>query len=124
MVSMETLEEELQSTFQDDDTRFFDREWAQTVVGHAWVRFEGEKDAGDMDSKQLQAWLFGEDQPLQRETAQKLGITVTALKARIFRMRRRFREILKDEVSRTVSSEADVADELAYISQILGSSWS
>ena len=77
-----------------------------------------------MDSKQLQAWIFGEDQPLQRETALKLKITVTALKARIFRMRRRFREILKDEVGRTVSNEADVADELAYISQILGSSWS
>ncbi len=53
------------------------------------------------------------------EAARALGIEEGAVKSAIFRMRRRYGEILRDEISETVNNAADVEDEIRYLIAIL-----
>lgn len=110
-----------QSAAQEEDpARLFDLEWAQTVVAHSMRRLEKENLAQGLDAATTDILIQGNAGVSQKETAAQMGISVTALKTRVFRTRRRFRVILREEVGRTVSSESDLEDELAYLLQILG----
>jgi RNA polymerase sigma-70 factor (ECF subfamily) len=55
--------------------------------------------------------LGGEDRSYL-DVAQRTGLTFAATKAAIFRLRVRYREILKAEVARTVASSTDFDAEI------------
>ena len=42
------------------------------------------------------------------------------MKSRVFRLRQRFRQIIREEVLRTVAHEREVNDELRYLCAVLG----
>jgi RNA polymerase sigma-70 factor (ECF subfamily) len=52
------------------------------------------------------------DAPSYRDVATQLNMTEGAVKAAVHRMRRRYRELLQDEVSQTVSSKEQIQKEL------------
>jgi RNA polymerase sigma-70 factor (ECF subfamily) len=49
------------------------------------------------------------------ELAAKLGLTEGALKVAVHRLRRRYRDLLKQEIADTVADTGDVADELEIL---------
>jgi hypothetical protein len=59
------------------------------------------------------------DPPSYREVAQKLDSSETAVRLLVFRMRSKFRNLLHEEVERTVSAPGDVESELAWLKTML-----
>ena len=47
-----------------------------------------------------------------REAAAKLDMTEGAVKVTVLRLRRRYRELVRDEIARTVATEAQVDEEI------------
>lgn len=109
-----------EASHEADHARLFDLEWAQTMMAHSMARLGREMSEQGMDATQTSALIHGDAALPQREIAARLGISVTAMKTRVFRLRRRFREILREEVSRTVANAAELEGEMAYLSEILG----
>lgn len=109
-------------TVETIDAREFDAEWARTLVGEALRRFQSEEQHS-AESRASFAVLggpaLGDDAFSCAEAAQQLGITVPAVKSRVFRMRQRFHQIVREEVRRTVSDDAETDEELRYLSAVL-----
>ncbi len=51
----------------------------------------------------------------QGEAAHELGLSQAALRVAIHRLRRRFRELVKAEISQTVPDPAEVTEELRHL---------
>lgn len=60
----------------------------------------------------------GEDIPY-KEVADELGMSESAVKVAIYRLRRHFGEILRDEVASTVGDPDDVEPELRHLLALL-----
>ena len=54
------------------------------------------------------------------QTAQALGMNEGAVKVAVHRLRKRFRELLRQEIAHTLSDDADVEDELRYLCSVHG----
>jgi RNA polymerase sigma-70 factor (ECF subfamily) len=67
----------------------------------------------------LKGSLTGEDQPPREETAARLGMSASAVKVAVHRLRRRYRKLLRASIAETVSDEADVEDEMRYLVAVL-----
>lgn len=99
----------------------FDRQWALTLLGIGLSRL-GDELAADGRAKQfevLKPWLSGAADESQSEAATRLGINEGAVKVAIHRLRKRFRELIKEEIGRTVGPDADVREELEYLLTVL-----
>ena len=57
--------------------------------------------------------------PSYREVALKLEASETAVRPLVFRARAKFRELLRDEVARTVLAPEDVPGELEWLKSVL-----
>jgi DNA-directed RNA polymerase specialized sigma24 family protein len=102
----------------------FDRRWALTLLEHAWDRLRAECDAAGKRPlfEYLRAVQSGEAQgESQEQLAAKLYMTESALKSALFRLRARYRELLREEVSQTVSDPREVDDEIRYLLQVVSS---
>ena len=102
--------------------RVYERRWALTLLEQVLTRLENEyKRAGNA---QLFECLeeFLSDEPGHRshaEIALQLGMTENAVKQAFHRLRRRYRELLRDEIAQTVSVPGDVEDELRHFISVL-----
>lgn len=68
----------------------------------------------------LLPFLIMEDAPPSYfDVAEKLDSSETAVRLLVFRMRSKFRELLREEVARTVSAPEDVEGELEWIKSLL-----
>ena len=54
------------------------------------------------------------------ETAQALGMSEGAVKVAVHRLRKKFRELLRQETAKTLTDESDVEDELHYLCSVHG----
>ena len=96
----------------------FDRQWALTVLVRALKAVErGLADAGNTaEFEVLKPWLTGGASPQsQADAARELGMTEGAVKVAIHRLRKRFREAVRQEISSTLNSAADVPNELQHL---------
>jgi RNA polymerase sigma-70 factor (ECF subfamily) len=101
----------------------FDRQWAHALVTTALGRLETEmaRESEGVRFNALKSFLQGSAAPASYlEAARELGLTESAVKSAIFRMRRRYAEIIRDEISETVDSAGDVEDEIRHLIAILG----
>jgi len=93
----------------------FEYRWAVTILNRALARLEQDSaDAGDAkEFATLKKYLtsVGAQVPY-REAAEALGISAGAVKTAVYRLRKRFGEYLRAEVSDTVADPAEVDDEL------------
>jgi len=102
--------------------RAFDRQWALTVIARALDTVAAEWHAAGKQSQfeVLKPWITGEcPVSSQAAAAAALGLSGGAVKVAIHRLRHRFREAVKLEISQTVPVEADVEDELRYLIAVL-----
>ena len=99
----------------------FDREWAVAVMNRAVAALAAEHQGGRQGQfEALQPWLMGDDAASHAETAKKLGTSEGAVKVAVHRLRKRFRELLRQEIAQTLDDEADVEDELRYLCSVHG----
>jgi RNA polymerase sigma-70 factor (ECF subfamily) len=96
----------------------FDRQWAVVLMDHALerLRIECEVDGRSGRFSILKPCLTdGVGEAPQAELAEKLKVSITAVKLIIHRLRRRYRELVREEVTETVSSEQEIEDELRHL---------
>src|SRR5207245_11474999 len=94
--------------------RLFDRRWALTLLDRALAALaEEHKAAGKSDQfEALKPWLTGDTENIsQAEAARQLDLNEGAVKVAIHRLRRRFREVIKNEIGQTVNDRAQVEEE-------------
>lgn len=101
----------------------FDRQWAVTVLGRAIVKLQADC-AGQGKAElfdHLRPWLLGESgYGDQSAVAGTLGLSASALKVTVHRMRHRFRQCVKEEIAGTLRDEATVEDEMRSLLLALG----
>lgn len=99
---------------------FFDREWALAVMARALAVLESEFTAVTKADhfEVLKPWLMGEAPSMsQADAAQRLSLSEGAVKVMIHRLRRRFREAVRTEISQTLREPAPalVDEELRHL---------
>ncbi len=106
--------------------RVFDRGWAETVVGVALARLRGEFDRGGGESIQrfdiVKPFLLGGQDPTSfAEAAARMELSESGVRTVVHRMRKRFRELIRAQIAQTVSTPAQVDEEIHYLFEILSS---
>ncbi len=102
--------------------RAYERRWALTLLDRVIGRLRDESAASGKGGlfDRLKVFLTGEsDSPTHRQVAAELGMTEGAVKVAVHRLRRRFRELVLDEIGRTVDGPAEVEDELRHLFEAL-----
>jgi RNA polymerase sigma factor (sigma-70 family) len=101
----------------EDPLLAFDRRWALTLIAKVRERLRREYEAaGQLDRHEaLKTHLMDEGGRPCLETAGLLGITEAAAKSAIHRIRRRFAELLRAEISRTITDPEEVGDEIRHL---------
>jgi RNA polymerase sigma-70 factor (ECF subfamily) len=94
--------------------RLFERRWALTVLDRVLARLEQEH--ADDPSRAakfaaLKPLMTASDAPYAT-VAETLGMSEGAVKVAVHRLRKRYKELLRDEVAQTVSDSAAVEQEL------------
>lgn len=103
--------------------RIFERTWAITLLDHVLTRL---RDEYTQTGKQqlfaaLRPYIAGKSaEATLAEVAEQLGLTEGAAKVAAHRLRKRYRELLRDELSQTVADEADIDAEIAWLFKALG----
>ena len=93
----------------------FDREWALALLAKVIERLQKECEA-DGKAKlfdQLKIFLTaGKAESAQREIAGALGMDEGAVRVAVHRMRKRYRQLLRDEIANTLADAAMVDEEM------------
>jgi len=104
---------------------FFDRQWALAIVEtamsvlHAESQDRGEKQRFEV----LRRWLIpSEDCAVASEAARALDMTNGAFKVAVHRLRKRFRQLVKDQIAASVDGPQALQEELDYLIQALTAS--
>ena len=96
----------------------FDRSWALHILEKTLAAIQAEWEHGGKAARftVLRHFLPGGTAAIsQAEAAVVLGLTDTALRSEIFRLRTRFRELLRTEVAATVPGPADIESEMHHL---------
>lgn len=104
--------------------KIFERRWATTLLDQVLNRLRGEYARAEKADlyEHLKGCLTVESQSAPyAELATRLNTSEGAIKVAVHRLRARYRELLRTEIAQTVSSEAEVEDELRYLFAALGS---
>lgn len=98
----------------------FDRQWALTILDRALSRLSAEHVTPDQRRvyEALKPALTGSGGS-QAELAARLGLNAGAVKVAIHRLRKRFRELVRNEIADTVPNPADVPGEMHYLVTVL-----
>jgi RNA polymerase sigma-70 factor (ECF subfamily) len=100
-------------------SELFDREWAMAVMNRALAALVQEQGSRQPPFEVIHPWLMGDAVGSQAQTAAQLGISEGAFKVAVHRLRKRFRDHLRHEVQQTLDDDADVDEELRYLSSVL-----
>jgi len=105
-----------------DPEWWFMRSWAQMLIEGVRNKLRetfAETDRVAVFDALLPFLLWDDAPPSYREVALKLDSSETAVRLLVFRMRTKFRELLRDEIGRTVNGPDEVADELGWLKSML-----
>jgi RNA polymerase sigma-70 factor (ECF subfamily) len=100
----------------------YERQWAQRTIERARKRLGREMhEIGKGQQFEVAAGhLGGGREPWSYDRiSETLGVSQDAAKMMVSRLRRRFGRVLRDEISQTVESEADVEAEVRYLLSVL-----
>jgi DNA-directed RNA polymerase specialized sigma24 family protein len=103
----------------------FDRQWALTLLDLTVQRLEGEfRAAGKADEfASLKGCLATEHQAMDYAwVAAKLDCSEGAARVAVHRLRKRFRELYREEIAETLPDGAELEAELRYLAEILAQS--
>lgn len=102
--------------------RLFERHWALTLLEQVLARLKNEMTRAEKGRlfERLKTFLTGDRGEPYRRLAAELGMTEGAVKVAVHRLRQRYRELLLEEIGRTVEDPADVDEEIDRLFTALG----
>jgi DNA-directed RNA polymerase specialized sigma24 family protein len=98
--------------------RIYEHRWALTLLDRAMARLRGEFDATGhtTDFEPLKGWLTASRGEISyTQVAAVLGVSEGAARVAVHRMRKRFREIFREEIAATVATAGEVEDEVRHL---------
>jgi len=98
--------------------RLFDRRWALTVLDQVLSRLrqEYERSGKGRLFEKLSAFLPGDaEADSYGDLARELGMTESAVRVAVHRLRRRYGQLFSSEVAHTVSNPAEIQEEMRYL---------
>jgi RNA polymerase sigma factor (sigma-70 family) len=100
----------------------YDRRWAKILIENAYERLKKEYsengNAGLFDRlKEISAGMPRSE--TYEQLGSQIGLSEAAVKSAVHRMRQRHREILREEIEKTVHTKADLEDEVRHFIHIL-----
>jgi RNA polymerase sigma-70 factor (ECF subfamily) len=103
-----------------DPEKVFERRWAFTVMRRAEARLVEELSDRRPDLEHVLPLVAGTGpRSAYADVATALGVSEDAVKMRVHRLRRRFGEIVREEIADTVADPNEVDDELRYLLAII-----
>ena len=105
----------------ENPDKAYDREWALRVLESALEKLKSECSEAGRQSEfaRLKPWLTGENVRGAKEAAAELGFSDATFRVTTYRLRRRFRQIVRSEVARTVNDPSDVSAEMQVLIEAL-----
>jgi len=95
--------------------KLFERSWALAVLDRTMARLQAEAAAAKKEKHFdcLKIYLTAEKNAVPyNEVATRLKMTEGAVKIAVYRLRRRYRDLLRDEIAQTVTSEEQINEEI------------
>jgi RNA polymerase sigma-70 factor (ECF subfamily) len=128
LIPLEDLRERERAGFEASETlapdQIYERRWALSLLDQVLgqlgneYRAAGPAAAGLFD--RLQKSLTDEpDRPTPADTAREFGMTESAVRQACYRLRQRYRQLLREEIAHTVMAAGDIEDELRYLVAVL-----
>lgn len=102
----------------NDPERIFERRWGLTLLDRALARLEAEMNEAGKAAlwRDLKGCLLDDPEaPSYSEFAARLGISLSAVKMSVLRLRRRFAELLRAEIAHTVTGEHEIEEEMRHL---------
>lgn len=125
-LSLEAMTAEQRYASEPVDRRdaewIFTCSWAEEVVTHARNRLRESFQSNDRASVYealLPFITWSDDPPSYQKIAGQIGASLTSVRIQIFRLRAQFREMIEEEVARTVVDRADVPEEMKRLQAAL-----
>jgi RNA polymerase sigma-70 factor (ECF subfamily) len=104
--------------------RLFERRWALALLEKVLARLRGEYEAGGKGPlfERLKGHLTGDSRGASHASvAAELGLSAGAVKVAVHRLRRRYRDLLHEEIARTLDDPGQVEAEIRDLFAALGS---
>ena len=126
MLSLDAQDSELGYITEPMDDRTpdqaYDRRWALAVLEQVTRRLQLEMAGGGKAElfDGLKDFLGGEVGVTYAEAAMRLGTSEGALRVAVHRLRRRYREILREEIADTVADAEQIEEEIRHLFLSLG----
>ncbi len=101
--------------------RIFERRWALSVLDRVVERLREEfvQHGRPEHFERLKVFLLGKSDAPYATLAREMSTSEGALKVAIHRLRKRYREVLRQEIGDTVADPAEVESELRYLAAAL-----
>lgn len=101
----------------------YDQAWAELMVKQVHQRLKKEYEKLGMSDRYilLKSHLLQNprDEGYYASTASQLGLTESGMRSAMFRFRKRFAELFRQEIVQTVSDESGVDEEIRYLIEII-----
>ncbi len=119
ILSLDFAEAESRYSFEPAATlspeELFQKSWVLTLLDRTLIRLRDEavKAGNERVFSYLKTFLTGDRGSVTyRVAAEQLGMTEGAVRTAVHRLRRRYRELLQDEIAQTLSSEGEMEEEI------------
>jgi len=116
-------EEHYQREPAHDETpeRIFERRWALSVLDRVVEKLRSEfvRHGRPEHFERLKVFLLGQSDAPYAALAREINTSEGALKVAIHRLRKRYRELFRQEIADTVANSAEVESELKYLAAVL-----
>jgi RNA polymerase sigma-70 factor (ECF subfamily) len=126
LIPLEDLRERERVGFERAETlpadQIYERRWALSMLDQVMARLRDEYRAGGNIQffDRLQKLLTDEpDRPSPADTAREFGMTEGAVRQASYRLRQRYRQLLREEIAHTVMLPGDIEDELRHLIVVL-----
>jgi RNA polymerase sigma-70 factor (ECF subfamily) len=106
---------------QETPERIFERRWALSVLGRVVEKLRSEfvHHGRPEHFERLKQFLLGQGDAPYATLAREMNISEGALKVAIHRLRKRYRELFRQEILDTVADPAEVEPELRFLAAAL-----
>jgi RNA polymerase sigma-70 factor (ECF subfamily) len=117
------IEEQRLATEPSSAERAFDRRWAMALLERAEERLRAEFTAAGKGClcEALQPFLSGgQTTRSYAEVAAQLAMPENSLKSAVHRLRRRYGQLIREEIAGTVETPAQIEEEIRYLRSVIG----
>ena len=105
-----------------DPEKLYERRWAETLLQRVLdhLREEWENKDATRHFDDLKPFLVdGRGSSSFADAAARVGVTEASLKWAVHKLRKRYRELVREEIAHTVNSENEIDDEIRYLFSVL-----